>query len=89
MKEVFQERRWDWGKISFELPHMVTNKIRAIPMQLFGEKEDSLIWNIWKDGGLNTASAYDLARPDLANSHPFMGSWIWKLETLPKIIHFI
>jgi len=34
---------WDWGKISFDLPKEIKDKIMAIPIQIFGEKEDSLI----------------------------------------------
>lgn len=63
---------------------MVLEKILAIPMQLFGEKEDSLVWKLSQ-----TSSAYDLAKPEHTSPYPFLGNWIWKLDTLPKIIHFM
>ena len=71
----FQNGKWDWRKISFDLPRVVTDKIQAIPMQLFGEK-DSLTWKFSYDG-------------TSALPRPTMGNWIWKFDTLPKIKHFI
>ena len=41
---IFQDGRWRWEKISLELPSVVLEKILATPMQLFGEKEYSLVW---------------------------------------------
>ena len=40
---VFQEGRWCWEKLSFELPKDVLEKTLSVPMQLFGEKKDTLI----------------------------------------------
>ena len=72
----FQNGKWVWGKISFDLPRVVTDKIQAIPRQLFGEKEHSLTWKFSHDGSS-------------ALPRPTTGSWIWKFDTLPKIRHFI
>ena len=37
---------WKWDLISFELPDTIKNKIKALPLQEFGHKEDSLMWNL-------------------------------------------
>ena len=34
---------WDWSKLSFELPLDVKDMIKAIPLQICGEKQDNLI----------------------------------------------
>ena len=58
-------------------------------MQLFGEKEDSLVWKFSQNGEFSTASAYDLARLEDTNPHSFSGYWLWKFDTIQKIKHFI
>ena len=63
--------------------------IRAIPLQIYGEKQDNLIWKGSQDGDFHLASAYKLASPEPPDSQTFHGNWIWKLDTLPKIKHFL
>ena len=63
--------------------------IKAIPLQIFGDKQDSLIWKGSLDGDFNLAYAYKLARPESIDAQTFQGSCIWKLDTLPKIKHFL
>ena len=58
-------------------------------MQLFGGKEDSLVWKFSQNGEFNNASAYDLARPEDTSPHSFSGYWLWKFDTIQKIKHFI
>lgn len=86
---MFQFERWCWEKISFELPSEILEKILAIPMQLLGEREDTLAWKTSQDGDFSTASAYELAKPEDTNLQSFSGKWLWKLDTLPKIKHFL
>ena len=86
---VFQEGRWCWEKLSFDLPKEVLEKILAVPMQMYGEKEDSFIWKYSQNGEFNNASAYNLARNDGTIPSAFSGYWLWKLDTIPKIQHFI
>ena len=86
---VFHEGRWCWEKLSFVLPKEVLEKILAVPMQMFGEKEDTLVWKLSQNGEFNAASAYDLARNDGASPISFSEGWLWKIDTLPKIQHFI
>ena len=57
-------------------------------MQLFGEKEDTLAWKTSQDGDFSIASAYKSAKTEDTNLQSFLGKWLWKLDTLPKIKHF-
>ena len=41
--EVTCHSTWDWSKLSFELPLDVKDMIKAIPLQIFGDKQDNLI----------------------------------------------
>lgn len=61
----------------------------AISIQIFGEKEDSLIQKFSRDGEFNIASAYNLTRPEDVNSHTFLSNYIWKIDILSKSKHFL
>ncbi|XP_075649790.1 putative ribonuclease H protein At1g65750 isoform X3 [Castanea sativa] len=63
--------------------------IRAVPLQIYGEKQDNLVWKGSQDGDFHLASAYKLARLETTDVQTFHGNWIWKLDTLPKIKHFL
>lgn len=80
--DVLQGSEWNWAALSF-------NRIKAIPIQLFGRKEDTLSWRQSKDGEFSTASAYMLANTNENQDDPFTGEWIWKLDTLPRIQSFL
>ena len=60
---MFRDGEWKWNELSFQLPASVKEKISATPIQLYGSKEDTLIWKATKSGELSTASAYELAKP--------------------------
>nr|POE57813.1 hypothetical protein CFP56_75577 [Quercus suber] len=70
---MFHLGSWCWDKISFDLLAVIREQIRAIPMQLFGDKEDTLAWKYSKDGEFSSASAYILANFESANPQPFTG----------------
>ena len=86
--EMHQNGTWKWEKISFELPRQIVDRIQAIHIQAFGEKDDSLIWKLSPDGEFSMASAYLLAIVELPKPPLFTDCWIWRLDTLPKIKHF-
>ncbi|XP_030940193.1 aspartate aminotransferase, cytoplasmic isozyme 2-like [Quercus lobata] len=86
--DLLQENNWNWNALSFNLPSDIKDKINAIPIQLFGRKEDRLIWSLTKDGEFSTASAYKLASKDDGETDSFIGDWVWKLDTLPRIQSF-
>ena len=41
--EATYQGTWDWSKLSFELPLDVKDMIKAIPLQIYGEKQDNMI----------------------------------------------
>ena len=84
-----QNQVWNWELISFDLPQAIKDKIKAVPFQLYGTREDTIIWKAAKDGDFSTRSAYQLAIPSDNPGALFRGSWIWKMDMLPKIINFL
>ena len=84
-----QGGEWQWNAISFDLLLCIKGRILATPIQLYGVKEDSMNWKASKDGEFIVASTYTLARPEEERSDGFKGSWIWKINSLPRICHFI
>ena len=47
-----------------------------MPIQLYGNKEDSMSWKASKDGEFTIATAYTLARPEEEHNAGFKGNWI-------------
>ena len=87
--DLLQDNNWNWEALSFNLPSDIEDKIKAIPIQLFGRKEDMLIWRLTKNGEFSTASAYRLASKDDGEANSFTGGWVWKIDTLPRIQSFL
>ena len=48
----------NWDLISFELPDTIKDRIKAVPIQDFDQREDSLMWRFTGDGDFSTESAY-------------------------------
>nr|POE44776.1 hypothetical protein CFP56_77279 [Quercus suber] len=80
---------WKWEALSFVLPPCIKEKIRAIPIREFGSGEDNLMWKFTKDGDFSTNSAYQSILKDVGVENIFKGAWIWKLDTIPKIMSFL
>ncbi|KAF3968809.1 hypothetical protein CMV_007350 [Castanea mollissima] len=80
---------WKWGVLSFELPLSIKDRIKAIPRQQVGREEDAIMWKLSKDGEFTTKSAYALIIGPQQNTIPFQGQWIWKIDTLPKVVNFL
>ena len=89
IEEMFKDGCWNWEKLSFVVPSTIKEKINAIPIPLFGESKDFISWKYTLNGEFSTASAYKLAKPDECQIPEFLGGWIWKLDTAPKIRHFL
>ena len=47
------------------------------------------MWKFSKDGEFFVKSAYQLARQEEIPGNSFQDAWIWKLDILPKFIHFL
>ena len=89
VKGVFRDGEWKWNELSFQLPVNVKELISATPIQLYGSKEDTLSWKASKNGEFSAASAYDLARLKGDQESTFLGKWVWEVDTMPKIAHFL
>ena len=86
--ELLLDFSWDWGQIPFELPFKIKSLIQAILIPIMSRGQDRLAWSSNPKGTFDLKSAYSLATAEEA-SHPFSSSWIWKLDTLPKIKTFL
>ena len=80
---------WKWEALSFKLPESIMDRIKAIPRQLVGRREDVIMWKLSKDGEFTTKSAYAWLNKPQQIDVTFQGKWIWKIDTLPKIINFL
>ena len=88
LKDVISLRRWDWSKIPFNLPLKIKDEIQATPIPLIARNNDKLAWKYSPKGSFDIGSAYLIAT-NLMEAKSFAGSWIWKLQTLPRILIFI
>ena len=88
LKDVISLRRWDWSKIPFNLPLKIKDEIQATPIPLIARNNDKLAWKYSPKWSFDIGSAYLIAT-NLMEAKSFAGSWIWKLQTLPRIQMFI
>ena len=89
VSDMRQEHEWDWGAISFDIPLVIKERIKAIPFQEYGNGEDSIMWKYSKDGEFTTNFAYLQVRADYGKGPPFQGYWVLKLNMLLKVINFL
>lgn len=89
IKEMRQGGVWNWNAISFVLPQCIKDRILATPFQLYGNKEDSMNWRLSKDGEFTIGTTYNLVRAEEEQVSEFRGRWIWKIDTLRRICHFL
>ena len=82
------EGAWISQIISFVLLDQVLNVIKATPLSLNHNAEDTLHWAFSKDGIFSLKSAYMLGRNlDPLNLVIIPIAWVWKVIAPPKI-HF-
>ena len=90
VKDVFVPHGWDWSKISIHVPNNILMEINAMPYSLRTSlEEDRLIWNDDNRGDFELKSAYTIAIRCSEEEEEFMGSWVWKVDTLPRIKTFV
>ncbi|GKU94254.1 hypothetical protein SLEP1_g7776 [Rubroshorea leprosula] len=79
---------WNWDLISYSLPTDIVNRLKAIPLQYSSVGSDTFIWGFSGNGLFKSKSAYYLARnlPLLSNCS---WSWVWRMDTLPRIQFFL
>lgn len=88
VKDIVLDMSWDWEKIPFEIPLEIKRMIQAFPMTIMGRGIDKLAWVGSPQGTFDLKSAYRIAM-GFDKTIPFSASWIWKVETLPKIKTFL
>ena len=91
VKQCFDENNtWIPSSISFDLPENIINTIMATPFSFDPNSVDELMWAFLKNGLFSLKSAYLIARglnPLNLNSMSF--SWVWKIDTPPKVQFFL
>ena len=88
LKDVISLGRWDWSKIPFSLPLKIKDEIQATPIPIIARNNDKLAWKFSPKGSFDMGSAYLIAS-NLMDAESIAGSWIWKLQILPRIQMFI
>ena len=90
VKDVFGINGWDWSSLSFHIPNQVLLEINSIPITVRANQgEDRLIWAGANQGDFDLKYAYALAMGNEAKDEDFNGSWVWKLDTIPRVKTFI
>lgn len=91
IKDVIQHNSWNLGNISFSFPYSLRQRIKAIPLPMAATAVDHISWRSSPNGEFDLKEAYNLACAS-QESHlyeTFMGNWVWKTITLPKIKCFL
>ncbi|KAL4597583.1 hypothetical protein ACB092_11G001000 [Castanea dentata] len=89
ISDLYCGQQWNWDLVSFDLPHPIKDKIKAIPIQLHGSGRDTVLLKFSKNGEFTTSSAYRIANKGEEKVTQFHGQWIWKLDILPRITNFL
>lgn len=74
-----------------DLPALILLEIKATPVPFSNHREDRLSWFSSPNGEFKLKEAYRLANLDGNNTanQIFRGDWVWKVQSLPKIKHFL
>ena len=82
---------WRWAGLSFDLPASILLEKKATLIPFSNHSEDRLSWFSSPDGEFKLKEVYRLASlvgNDMRNQI-FRGDWVWKVQSLPKIKHFL
>ena len=91
LRDITKNNFWNLGCLSFVLPLSLGQKIKATPIPMLATGVDKISWSSSPNGEFEFKEAYKLACTMHNNPHcdHFMGNWIWKISTLPKIKCFL
>ncbi|KAF7819529.1 reverse transcriptase [Senna tora] len=84
--------KWNWDKISFDLPLHIKEKIMGIPCFKDSDVKDKKAWSLSASGVFDLKSAYCLAICNslgIAIPSSNLFAWIWKLVCPKKIKVFV
>ena len=73
VSDLCDYQAWNWDLISFNLPQIIKDKIKAIPIQMYGNGRDTVMWKCSNNGEFNTNLAYRLAIQGEENAMQFSG----------------
>ena len=88
LKEVVSFSGWDWQSCSFTLPDQLLMEVKATPISFTAQNLDRITWSSTPSGNFELKAAYKIARMEETGNSPcrFNGQWIWKVQTIPKIL---
>ena len=91
LKEVTEFSGWDWQGCSFSFPERLLSEIKATPITFSAQITDRITWYSSPSGNFNMKEAYKLAVLEVEGMYNrnFVGDWIWKVPTIPKIKCFL
>ena len=87
--DLMHNGTWAMDNISLELLADLLRAIKATPIHRSARREDQRCWVSSANGEFDLKSAYFLAINDDLSIQDFVGMWLWKLCTLPKIKIFL
>ena len=88
VKDLMLDIGWGQDKISFEPPLEIKLMIQATLTTLTSKGSNKLAWAGSPQGNFDLRSAYRIVMR-FKDSPPFLASWIWKADTLPRIKTFL
>ena len=87
--DIYSNGMWELHKLSFVLPPLLNQSIKATPIRTTSLSEDHLSWISSPRREFDSRSAYLIACGANTSELCFRGNWMWKLKTLPKIHIFL
>lgn len=88
-KDFYQDNTWVLNKISFDIPPIVTNKIKSIVIPS-SNILDRIYWGETTNGSFTTKSCYKLINKSYSDQrHISNFDWIWTLNCPNKIKFFL
>ena len=91
LKDIAQHNFWNLGGVSFSLPNHLSQKIKATPLPITAASVDRIAWASSPNGEFDLKEAYKLAciATNCPHDLPFVGAWVWKANTFPKVRRFL
>lgn len=88
IRKVRVGNNWNFSGCSFHFPPNILNLLKVVPFPLCSTCDDKIVWVSSPSGAFEAKNAYILAEGISTHQPHFARSWIWKLDSLPKIQHF-
>lgn len=89
VKDVRRGGSWDFSLISFDLSSSISLVLKAIPFPTCVNCDDKISWSSSSSGSFEPKYAYQIANGDVNSNSTFVGNWILKVDTMPKIQTFL